>query len=692
MSSFLPPSLWGMHPLYNADVRLLCVHVGGLQHDPVWSTSSHFLHGHPLLGVEVAGSVTLSTLRGTEQQIFTLDDGTGGSVQASINSRWNPIPGAAGALPYRVSVGDAVVVSGVLGWAYPLQTSSNTQVRELRVQKLRFVNGGMGMNELCAWWQTTVRLHAQVYSRRLEDLLPSCTPLLPSMRTAAKVAGAAAANLPLLSTATAAAAAAPAVTRPVTLLPPPAKAPPKGPSTTTNNGGKGPMSGPSHAALPPALFSRVVLTLQNSLDLYHPLSRGSASAVARSRFQTQKRARTLTAFRAHLEGGVVGGGSGGGDRSSASAVLSKGGGGKKAGVGGMEEGMEGEEGEDDDDDDDDEEEDGEEEGEEEDRRAELFMDEMEAAPPLMQGVPGAARRASFAPTQPVTSALPPPHSTSLDKGASIGADTVFDEEDALAHAAQQRRMGGGGLVHDDGSLAARSAVAAAMESGKWVVYMSEEDVVGETEGVGGLDSTAAASSSASAPVAAPAPAPAAVEDPPSIPKCFTVVEALRLLSVSTPGLIEEVKAATTTPLTVVVYEALQRLLFDGIVCVIAEGGGGGGGGGSKRGGVAAAPHLALSQLYTVVSHEELIVPHTLAALESGGARWDGMGMEGEGLEGGEGGGDDPRHMPECDLVKALKAHPSLKSIPIMVLRASWKLMEEDGIIVKPKPYTFTIPI
>ena len=61
--SHLPANLWGLHPLYLADVPLFAAHLARhLCSSPQLPRDSHYLSGaHPLRSVEVSGVVTLVT-------------------------------------------------------------------------------------------------------------------------------------------------------------------------------------------------------------------------------------------------------------------------------------------------------------------------------------------------------------------------------------------------------------------------------------------------------------------------------------------------------------------------------------------------------------------------------------------------------------------------------------------------------
>ena len=665
MSIYLPPNLWAMHPLYLADVQLFCSNVPELEHDPAWATSSHFLYGaHPLRGVEFAGTVTLETQRSNGQQVFVLDDGSGESVQASIFKSNQGVVDLK-----RVRIGDAIVVSGVLGWAYPLQTSSNTQVRELRVQKLRIVRGGNGLNELCTWWLSTRRLHDSVYCKRLEELLPNYSPLLPELRSfGLSFPGEtrrSASFVPVVGFEAIALPKAVTIAPTNGSLPCPAKAPQI--ELKRTRGG----SLPHHSTkqmLSPALFSRLVLTLQHSLDLHHPLSRGSASAVSRDRFQVLKRARNLTSTRMHMNPQIDKGA--GGDEGRGLGIGSE----KALNSDSDESSSDSASNESQNDFDGDA-------FEEEiiDGRASL------QSKIISQGLHGNPEQRVKNGAATIFPSSERDTATVSDDNIS-DAETIFDEDDPLAKRAAphllpanvfrpiSKGLAAGSdftensVVLDDGRVSSREAVSNAMAQGKWVVYVSQDE-------------------EAMQPSVAPVSSAALSFEPPSLdivfPINFALHDAIALLEATSSSFLNEIKRSTTLPLVLLVTDALQRLVSDGIVCFVGESGAAG------RKGTASlsSTHHNPNQLYTIVSHVELLVPFTLSALRSGGALWDGMEMEGLPLT-----EKDPRHMTECDLHKVLKCNTSIKNIPINVLRSSWKLMEEDGLIVKPTPYTFSIPV
>jgi hypothetical protein len=201
-SSFLPPHLWRLHPLYSADVRLFCAHLTGpgqarapaaasSSSDPLLASSStpaptpapspalvvsdpelrdsHFLYGrHPLSGVEVAGVVTAVDTK--EGRVSCLvDDGTGSAQVVIFTRHWD---GGQTEHP-AVAAGDPVIVAGTLSWGHRMLSIGQT-TREILAHRVRVVRD---WGELPRRWEGTLRLHLTTYSLPLEALMPFGAPL-----------------------------------------------------------------------------------------------------------------------------------------------------------------------------------------------------------------------------------------------------------------------------------------------------------------------------------------------------------------------------------------------------------------------------------------------------------------------------------------------------------------------------------
>jgi len=267
---FLPPNLWGLHPLYLADVPLFAAHLSRhLSSSPDLPRDSHYLYGsHPLRCVEVSGVVTLLQRRGGGKQLVAvLDDGTGAACQLSLFLRDDDAP-----LPF--SRGAALLARGALGWSFKCGGGASSEmVREVRlapggVRLLR--GGGGGLGELAAWWTRTARLHRTLFRQPLAALMPACTPLPAALRDAA-AAAAATATTAIVATATAAA------THAVPLA-----------------------ATPSSSSQEDAMFPRLVFALQSAIATNHPLSLDSAGAVSALQAAMYENARRLTAQMAAL--------------------------------------------------------------------------------------------------------------------------------------------------------------------------------------------------------------------------------------------------------------------------------------------------------------------------------------------------------------------------------------------------------
>ena len=157
--NFLPITLFGLHPLFWADVRLFACHVENLSSSPE-AHDTHFLLGvHPIQKVELAGFVIgTKMIHAHSRVILSIDDGTG-VVQATAYLRDDSTPAA---------VGDIVAVSGKLAFGWR-NGAFNETCREVRVHSLRRLDTS---GDLAAHWLETARLHAEQYSRGLRYWLP----------------------------------------------------------------------------------------------------------------------------------------------------------------------------------------------------------------------------------------------------------------------------------------------------------------------------------------------------------------------------------------------------------------------------------------------------------------------------------------------------------------------------------------
>lgn len=163
----LPFQFWGLHPLYYADVRMLCAHVERCVSsiDP-GTEQCHILYGqHPITKVEIAGTVTDASLRGGERLAFTVDDGTG-AVQCVIflTNFLDKRP----SLHYRPKVGESVVVVGKLGFGFRLGAVAD-RCREVTVRRIRLA---VSEDELPAHWANTMVQHASIYCKPARELMP----------------------------------------------------------------------------------------------------------------------------------------------------------------------------------------------------------------------------------------------------------------------------------------------------------------------------------------------------------------------------------------------------------------------------------------------------------------------------------------------------------------------------------------
>ncbi len=185
----LSPSLWGLHVLYRADVLLFCAQLDSSSRLCLTATSefpeAHYLYdAHPLRGVELCGIVTAVVRRGQgfdTRDVCLLDDGSGGVAQFSVARGKKNVACAA-----HLAVGDAAIVTGLLGWSFSLSASSADRCREVRALTLRRLGGGGGglrretgaggLDTVAAWTLRALRLHSDVYCRPLSDLMPSSAP------------------------------------------------------------------------------------------------------------------------------------------------------------------------------------------------------------------------------------------------------------------------------------------------------------------------------------------------------------------------------------------------------------------------------------------------------------------------------------------------------------------------------------
>ena len=176
--------------------------------------------------------------------------------------------------------------------------------------------------------------------------------------------------------------------------------------------------------------------------------------------------------------------------------------------------------------------------------------------------------------------------------------------------------------------------------------------------------------------------------------------AVALLEATEPGILREVcahlrlapqRAAAEAAAAVApsVAEALHCLVDEGVVCAMPSAGRG-------------APLL-----FSMVTPRHVIAPATVEVLLGRGAVWDGMAVEeeaaaaaGEAAVGGGGGGGGAGAaaaaaplpvLTEVELVKELRQRLPLRSVPIAVLRAAWRGMEEDAVLVRPSLHTFALP-
>jgi hypothetical protein len=200
----LPVALWPQHALHASTPRLFSVHFDSLQSSSEAPDTSHFLYGqHPLSRAEVAGTVTdARILTGGERLSITIDDGTG-SVQAVIyllNQDGSP------SFHARPDIADIVCVAGKIGWGFR-SGSAGSRCRELSaVSSVRLLHD---VDELCAVWIETARLHAAEYlkpvSAWMEDTAAGRSRKWDSLRPVSGIPPRASAPVPAALLATSAA-------------------------------------------------------------------------------------------------------------------------------------------------------------------------------------------------------------------------------------------------------------------------------------------------------------------------------------------------------------------------------------------------------------------------------------------------------------------------------------------------------
>lgn len=182
----LPARLWGLHPLYWGDVRLLGAHLGGAHPSLLLPPSpevreSALLYGtHPIQKCEVAGVVVRARTMGAKR-VLHLDDGTGGLSQAAV---FTTHADGSPSQHYLPQLGDIVVVAGKLGMAWRLG-ALNATCREVRVRVVRRL---AHVDDLDAHVLGTLRLHVARYARPLSEWMPHtagvdayCAPVLAAM-------------------------------------------------------------------------------------------------------------------------------------------------------------------------------------------------------------------------------------------------------------------------------------------------------------------------------------------------------------------------------------------------------------------------------------------------------------------------------------------------------------------------------
>lgn len=162
--TYLPARLWGLHPLFHADVRLLAAHLESSISSSPDLTESHFLYEtHPIQKAHMVGLV-VRTLLSRDRRVLQINDGTG-VAQASLFE--TNVDGSL-TLHLRAEVGDVVVLRGKLATQWKMG-KENVKCRELRIRSIRKLGG---YDELALQFMHTVREHIDVYRRSLKDLMP----------------------------------------------------------------------------------------------------------------------------------------------------------------------------------------------------------------------------------------------------------------------------------------------------------------------------------------------------------------------------------------------------------------------------------------------------------------------------------------------------------------------------------------
>lgn len=102
---------------------------------------------------------------GGDRRTFMIDDGTG-EVQASV---FHLHADGSVSQHYRAELGDMVVITGKIGFAYKLGSVDSSSVREVRVRTIRRL---LHEDELRAHKLHTTRLHKEFYRRPLSAWIP----------------------------------------------------------------------------------------------------------------------------------------------------------------------------------------------------------------------------------------------------------------------------------------------------------------------------------------------------------------------------------------------------------------------------------------------------------------------------------------------------------------------------------------
>lgn len=173
LPGLLPPALWPLHPLHMTVARLYAVHIDrGLVSSPDVPETSHFLYSqHPLTRAEISGTVTeVRILSGGERMAMVVDDGTGSTqaVMYLVNQDGSATHHA------QPAIGDLVSVAGRLGWGYRSGSAGGGRCREISV--VSSVRRLGSLEELCAAWAETARLHLEEYSQPVSAWLAGLPP------------------------------------------------------------------------------------------------------------------------------------------------------------------------------------------------------------------------------------------------------------------------------------------------------------------------------------------------------------------------------------------------------------------------------------------------------------------------------------------------------------------------------------